>query len=101
MDRAGARGLAAKPGSVPARVGVDEKSAGRGQDDITVVSDLDRGTVEYLADERRQASPDSYFERFSAEQRQGIEAVAMDMWDPYVQATFDARCRGARREDRI
>jgi transposase len=68
------------------RFGVDEKSAGRGQDYITVVSDLDRGTVECLADERRQASLDSYFERFSAEQREGIEAVAMDMWDPYINS---------------
>lgn len=46
MDRAVARGLALKPRSVPARVGVDEKSAGRGQDYITVVSNLDSGTVE-------------------------------------------------------
>lgn len=86
MDRAVARGLAAKSARVPAHVGVDEKSAGRGQDYITVVSDLGRGTVEYLADERRQASLDSYFERFTAEQREGIEAVAMDMWDPYINS---------------
>lgn len=84
IDRAVARGLAAKPLTVPAHVGVDEKSAGRGQDYITVVSDLDRGTVEYVADERRQTSLDGYFARFSVEQRAGIAAVAMDMWDPYI-----------------
>ena len=88
MDRAVARGLlAAKPLTVPAHVGVDEKSAGRGQDYITVVSDLDRGTVEHLADERRQASLDGYFERFTSEQRTGIQAVAMDMWEPYIIST--------------
>jgi len=86
MDRAVARGLAAKPLSAPAHVGVDEKSAGRGQDYITVVSDLDRGTVEHIADERRQASLDSYFTRFTVEQLAGIEAVAMDMWDPYINS---------------
>jgi transposase len=86
MDRAVARGLAAKPQVVPARIGVDEKSAGRGQDYITVVSDLDRGTVDYLVDERRQASLDSYFDRFTAGQRAGIEAVAMDMWEPYINS---------------
>jgi transposase len=84
MDRAVARGLAVKPLTVPAHMGVDEKSAGRGQDYITVVSDLDRGTVEHIADERRQASLDSYFTRFTAEQRAGIAAVAMDMWEPYI-----------------
>lgn len=59
MDRAVTRGLAAKPLTVSARIGVDEKSAGRGQDYITVVSNLDTGTVEHIADERRQASLDS------------------------------------------
>src|SRR5664279_4849940 len=86
MDRAVARGLAAKAQVAPARIGVDEKSAGRGQDYITVVSDLDRGTVDYLVDERRQASLGSYFDRFTAEQRAGIEAVAMDMWEPYINS---------------
>lgn len=90
MDRAVARGLAAKPLTVPAHIGVDEKAAGRGQDYITVVCDLDTGTVEHIADERRQASLDSYFERFTAEQRAAIEAVAMDMWEPYVQATLES-----------
>lgn len=84
MDRAVTRGLAAKPLNVPARVGVDEKAAGKGQDYITVVSDLDAGTVEYIADERRQASLDGYFEKFTDEQLAGIEAVAMDMWEPFA-----------------
>ncbi|MPY85897.1 MAG: ISL3 family transposase, partial [Actinophytocola sp.] len=84
MDRAVARGLAAKPLATPAHVGVDEKAAGKGQDYITVISDLDAGTVEYVADERRQASLDGYFEKFTPEQRKQIEAVAMDMWEPYI-----------------
>ena len=86
MGRAVARGLSAKPPKVPAHVGVDEKSVGRGQDYITVVSDLDAGTVEYIADERRQASLDGYLTRLSAEQREQIQAVAMDMWEPYIRS---------------
>lgn len=86
MDRAVARGRAAKPATVPAHIGVDEKSAGRGQDYITVVSDLDAGTVEDIADERRQTSLDSYFDRFTPDQREAIEAVAMDMWEPYINS---------------
>ena len=84
MDRAVARGLAAKPLAVPAHVGVDEKAAGKGHDYITVVSDLDAGTVEYIADERRQASLDSYFEKFTDEQLAQTQAVAMDMWEPFA-----------------
>jgi transposase len=89
MDRAVARGLARKPRVVPARIGVDEKAAGRGQDYITVVSNIDTGTVEYLADERRQSSLDGFFDKFSAEERTGIAAVAMDMWEPYINSTRD------------
>ncbi|MPY81388.1 MAG: ISL3 family transposase, partial [Actinophytocola sp.] len=87
MDRAVARGLAAKPLATPAHVGVDEKAAGKGQDYITVISDLDAGTVEYVADERRQASLDGYFEKFTPEQRKQIKAVAMDMWEPFATST--------------
>jgi transposase len=84
MARAVHRGQAAKAATVPAHLGVDEKSAGRGQDYITVVSDLERGTVEYIADERKKSSLDSYFERFTKEQLAGIEAVGMDMWEPFA-----------------
>ena len=86
MERAVARGQSVKEARVPAHIGVDEKSAGRGQDYITVVSDLDKGTVEHIADERRTTSLDSYFDQFSAEQLAGIDAVAMDMWEPYANS---------------
>jgi len=87
VDRAVARGLAAKALTAPTHVGVDEKAAGRGQDYITIVSDLDAGTVEFIADERRQASLDGYYAQFTTEQLAGIEAVAMDMWEPFAAST--------------
>jgi transposase len=86
MERAVARGQAVKEWAAPALVGVDEKAAGRGHDYVTVVSDLARGTVEYLADERKESSLDSYFDRFSSEALAGIEAVGMDMWEPYANS---------------
>ena len=98
MERAVARGLAVKEPGAPARIGVDEKSAGRGQDYITVVSDLDRATVEHIAGERRQASLDSYFDKLTPEQLAGIEAVAMDMWEPYARSV---RAHLADADDKI
>jgi transposase len=86
MERAVQRGLSVKPERTIARIGVDEKAAGKGHDYITVVCDLDRGTVEHIADERKQASLHAYFERLSPQQREAIEAVAMDMWDAYVNS---------------
>ncbi len=86
MQRAVARGKAAKDDAVPVHVGVDEKAAGRGQDYVTIVSDLDRGTVEYIADKREQTSLDGFFDQFSPAQLEAIEAVAMDMWEPYANS---------------
>ncbi len=98
MERAVARGFAVKEPGAPTRIGVDEKSAGRGQDYITVVSDLDGSTVEHIADERRQSSLDGYFDKLSTEQLAGIEAVAMDMWEPYANSV---RAHLADADDKI
>ncbi|MGD0887292.1 MAG: ISL3 family transposase [Thermodesulfovibrionales bacterium] len=72
---------------VPARIGIDEKSVGKGHNYETIVSDLDRGTVEYVVDNREQKSLESYYRQFSEEDLSEIKAVAMDMWDPYIVAT--------------
>ena len=98
MERAVARGLSVKEPGAPAHLGVDEKSAGRGQDYITIVSDLDKGTVCHIADERRQASLDGYFDTLTPEHLAGIEAVAMDMWEPYANSV---RAHLADADDKI
>ncbi len=77
MERAVARGLAREPHVVPARFGVEEKAAGLGADYVTGVSNISTGTVEHLADERRQTSLEGFFERFSAEGRERIEVAAI------------------------
>jgi transposase len=77
---------------------VDEKSAGRGHDYITIVSDLDKGTVVHLADQRRQSSLDSYFDSLAPEHLSGIEAVAMDMWEPFA---LSVRAHLADADDKI
>jgi hypothetical protein len=46
-------------------MGVDEKAAAKGQRYLTLVCDLDQATVEYIADERKQASLDGYFQGLS------------------------------------
>ena len=92
MERAVARGRAAKEHQVPALIGVDEKAARKGHSYITLAYDIAGGTVEYIADDRTQASLDPYFEAFSEEERRRIRAVVMDMWPAYinsVEAHFD------------
>jgi hypothetical protein len=43
--------------------------------------------VEYIAEDRTQESLDGYYAGLTQEQLDGLEAVAMDMWEPYIQAT--------------
>jgi transposase len=85
-EKAVKRGRAAKPSGGATRLGVDETAIAKGQRYATLVYNLDESTVEYVAEDRKQASLDGYFEALDAEQLAGIEAVAMDMWAPYVNA---------------
>jgi len=87
MERAVARGLRGKKRRVIARLGVDEKAVAKGHRYITLVCDLDRATVEYIAADRKQASLDAYYQSLTKKQLAGIEAVAMDMWEPFVAST--------------
>lgn len=84
-ERAVARGRARKPHAVPKRLGIDEKAIAKGQSYLTITCDLDRGTVEHLADGRTQESAAEYFSTFSAPELAQVDAVAMDMWTPFFQ----------------
>lgn len=87
MDRAVERGRRRKVHRVPSRIGVDEKSIARGHKYESLVYDIDAGTVEYVCDDRSQQSLESYYRKFTRDELKQIEAVAMDMWDPYIAAT--------------
>jgi transposase len=84
MERAVARGKKRKKRRVVRKMGVDEKSAARGHNYLTIVSDLERGTVEYLGDNRDEGSLDGYLGKLSPKRREKIESIAVDMWDPYL-----------------
>ncbi|MEO5631918.1 MAG: ISL3 family transposase [Nitrospiraceae bacterium] len=87
MQRAVTHGRARKQARIVRRIGVDEKAAAKGHTSLTLICDLDEGTVEYLAEDRTQESLDGYYAGLTQEQLDGIVAVAMDMWEPYIQAT--------------
>jgi transposase len=86
MNRAVERGLARRDLSGLARLGIDEKSFGRGQDYIAVLSDIDRGCVLEVVPGRDQASAELLLETVPEEQRAEIEAVAMDMSGAFAAA---------------
>ena len=97
MERAVKRGLARREAEKTTKIGVDEKAFRKGHRYLTLVNDLERGRVLYVAEGREQASLDGFWKTLSSEQVQGIEAVAMDMWDPYVNSVR-AHLPGAERK---
>lgn len=67
-------------------IGVDEKAFRKGRKCLTLVNDLERGRVLYVAEERKQSSLDGFWETLTEEQIAGIEAVAMDLGGPFISS---------------
>lgn len=89
MNRTVDRGRAAKAEKPLPRIGVDEKAIAKGHKYMTLVYDITNRTVEYIGDGRGQESLVGFYETLSPVQLAGIQAVAMDMWSPYVNATLE------------
>jgi transposase len=97
LERAVKRGLHRRQAEPIRHLGVDEKAYRKGHKYFTLVNDLDRGRVLYVAEDRKQESLDGFWGTLTKGQRDGIEAVAMDMWDPYV-ASVREHVAGADRK---
>lgn len=88
MERAVERGRLRKVPEVVRHIGVNEKAIAKGHRYLTMVCNLERGTVEHVVEDRKRESLEGYYKGLSKKQLAGIEAVAMDMWQPYVEATL-------------
>ena len=89
VERAVRRGLARRRSVAGRRLGIDEHSYLKHFQFVTMVVDLDEQTVLHVADDRTAETLASYFESLSIEERLAIEAIAMDMWDPYRRTVRD------------
>jgi transposase len=65
---------------------VDEISIRKGHQYLTVVLDYVSGHVVYVGKDRKAETLERFFDQLSPEQRAGIKAVVMDMWDPFIRA---------------
>jgi transposase len=65
---------------------VDEIAVRKGHQYLTVVLDYHSGRVVFVGKDRRAKTLQRFFDQLSDEQRAGIEAVVMDMWDPFIKA---------------
>ena len=65
---------------------VDEIAIRKGHKYLTVVLNYETGRVVYVAKDRKTKTLNYFFNKLSPKQRKAVEAVAMDMWDPYIKA---------------
>jgi len=86
QKRAVERGLERRGEESIERVGMDEKSFGKGHNYVSVLSDLDGGRILEVEPERTQKAADKLILSLSEEQRKGVLAGAVDMWQPFMNA---------------
>ena len=86
-NRAVKRGLARKETKFNKRLAVDETSERRGHNYLTIVTSHEDGAVEFVGEGRKQETLDEYYQGLSEAQKQAIEVVSMDMWNPYIANT--------------
>ena len=87
QSRAVARGLERRSREPVRVLGIDETSFQKRHEYVTVVNDLEGDRVLWVGDHRREATLRTFWESWSVEERRGLRAVVMDMWDPYIAAT--------------
>ena len=63
---------------------IDEIAIHKGRRYLTVVADFFTGRVIWMGPDRSKKTLDGFFRQLTKEQKRTIEAVTMDMWDPYI-----------------
>jgi transposase len=84
MQRAVKRGLARRKALAPTKIGIDETSFQKRHEYVTVVTDLLSGHLIHVADDRTKTSLQGFFDELEPADLLRIEAVSMDMWQPYI-----------------
>jgi transposase len=65
---------------------IDEIAIRKGHRYLTVVLDYLSGRVVFVGKDRKAKTLKRFFNQLTTKQRKAIEAVVMDMWDPFIKA---------------
>jgi len=63
---------------------IDEIALRKGHNYMTVVMDYFSGRVVWMGENRDKETLDRFFAELTDKQKQSIEAVAIDMWEPFI-----------------
>ncbi len=86
LRRAVQRGLSRRQLEGLVHLGIDEKSFMAGHSYISLLTDLEGSRVLEVVAERTQEAGEALWATLSEPQRKQIEAVAVDMWEPFMNA---------------
>jgi transposase len=86
MELAVERGLEKRELEQIRYCGMDEKSFGKGQSYISLLTDLEGGRVLEVMEGRSEEAADFLWDTLSEEQRERVEAVAIDMAPAYLSS---------------
>jgi transposase len=101
LKRAVGRGLARRKLEGLAHVGIDEKSFRAGQSYVSLLTDLEGRRVLAVVEGRTQAAAEALWDSLSQEQRAQLEAVAADMWEPFLKACRNKAPQAALVHDKF
>jgi len=86
QKRAVERGMARRKDETIVHLGIDEKSFLKGHSYASILSDLDQVRVLDVTPNRDEEAAKTLMESLSEEQRENVEAIAMDMWLAFKKA---------------
>jgi transposase len=101
MDRAVQRGLQCRSTEAVRQVGLDEKSFGRGQDYVSLMTDLVGRRVLEVVEDRTTEAAVTLWDCLSEPQREQVEAASMDMGANFAAATTQAAPKAKIVHDRF
>lgn len=90
VERAVARGQERKEALPMPHLGIDEKAFAKGHSYLTLLVNLERSTVEAIAEGNDVPSARACFSQLAPQQIASVEAIAMDMSSAYVRATKES-----------
>jgi len=76
-------------------IAIDEIAIRKGHNYMTVIMDYSSGKVIWMGENRNKETLDRFFAEMTDKQKQSIEAVAMDMWEPFINR-IRHHCPGAK-----
>jgi len=101
MTSAVERGVERRSVDEVQHVGIDEKNFKRGQSYISLLTDIDGSRILEVVPDRTKQAADLLWKTLSKQQRDQVQAVALDMWSAFMTSSREHAPQAALVHDRF